>query len=449
MLPEERRAAFSLAAIYATRMVGLSMILPVFALYAEHLIGYTRELSGIAIGAYAMSQVLLQIPFGYWSDRFGTRPVIISGLIIFVIGSIVAATSTTMWGVIAGRAIQGGGAIAAAVMALAADLAREEQRSKVMAIIGISIGASFAVAIVCGPIIGHHWGLAGIFWLNAALGLIAIALLHWVVPKPAHVRHVRVSRALRDYLPVLADRQLLRLNGGIFILHLTLTATFTALPLALRDIAGVDPSRVWIIYAAALLGSIVVMGPVLGIAERRRLVRPIFIAAIALLAIAEIGFANSASATTMAVSLWVFFLAFNVLEAFLPSLISRFAPAAKRGTAMGVYSSAQFLGPSVGGALGGVLLGRYGEPAVFKLCVVAVLAWLAFAFGMKSPRYLDTRVLTLAAEMRSNDADVVGKLRAVGGVCEVFLVADEGIAYLKVETKMLDTVALERFGQLA
>ena len=347
MTQTERRAALSLAAIFSTRMLGLFMILPVFALYTEHLKGSTHALFGLAIGIYGLTQAILGIPFGMLSDKFGRKPIITLGLLIFAAGSVVAAMSHTIYGVILGRALQGAGAIAAAVMALAADLTREEHRLKAMATIGASIGLSFTVALVLGPIL-NHWmgGVPGIFWLTAVLALLAIAVLHLWVPTPAatHVHH-DAEAVLADFGPVLKNTQLLRLNFGVFALHLLLTSSFVVVPLALRDDAHLPTGQHWIVYLVVMLIALAVMVPFVIIAEKRRKMKQVFVAAISVLVLAELVFmAEYRHLAGLIAGLLLFFIAFNLLEATLPSLIAKMAPPDKKGTAMGVYSSSQFVG---------------------------------------------------------------------------------------------------------
>lgn len=440
MLPGERRAALSLAGIFSLRMLGMFMILPIFALYAPELEGSTPTLMGLAIGAYGMTQAILQIPFGLLSDRFGRKPVIAAGLLLFALGSVVAALSTSIYGVILGRAIQGSGAIAAAVMALAADLTREEQRTKAMAIIGMSIGFSFSLALVAGPVLDHWFGLSGIFWLTAVLACLGIAVLYLVVPQP------QVSRLHRDaepvpaqFLSVLKDVQLLRLNFGIFTLHMILTATFTVLPLILRDALGMPSAAHWHLYLPVMLLSVAAMVPFIILAERRRRMKQVFLGAILAVAMAEFGMAFwHVNFTAVALLLFLFYAGFNLLEATLPSLISKMAPPDSKGTAMGFYSSSQFLGAFIGGVAGGWLQGRYGVGGVLAFGGAAALTWLVLAASMRSPRYLTTQLLHVGVVDRKQARSLAQRFTQVRGVAEAVVIGEEGVAYLKVDKHALD-----------
>lgn len=444
MLPGEQRAALSLAGIFSLRMLGMFMILPVFALYAEKLEGATPMLMGLAIGAYGMTQAILQIPFGLLSDRFGRKPVITAGLLLFALGSVVAALSTSVYGVIVGRAIQGAGAIAAAVMALAADLTREEQRTKAMAIIGMSIGFSFSLALVAGPMLDHWIGLAGIFWLTAVLACLGIAVLYLVVPQP------QISRLHRDaepvpaqFMAVLKDAQLLRLNYGILSLHLILTATFTVLPLILRDSLGMASAVHWHLYLPVMLLSVAAMVPFIILAERRRRMKQVFLSAILAVAMAEFGMALwHVSMTNVAVLLFLFYVGFNLLEATLPSLISKLAPPDSKGTAMGFYSSSQFLGAFVGGVAGGWLQGRLGIGGVMAFCGGVAMLWLLVAASMRSPRYLTTQLLHVDIVDAQHARILAQRFTQVRGVAEAVVIGEEGVVYLKVDKHALDERAL-------
>ncbi len=377
----------SLGLIFGLRMIGLFMILPVFSLYAHHLDGFTPTLMGLAIGAYGLTQAAFQIPFGLLSDRIGRKRVIVIGLLIFAVGSVVAALSDSIYGVIAGRALQGTGAIAAAIMALLADLTRHTVRTKAMAILGGSVGMSFTLALVLGPVFNGWIGVPGIFWMTGVLALLAILVTRFIVPNPA------VSHFHRDTEPVpaqfrqvFANPQLLRLDFGIFTLHMLITANFVVLPLLLQDTLQLPSPHHWWLYLPVLLLSVVVMLPVIFVAERRKIIKPVFLSAIVLMGFAEAGLLLfHQHIAEVAVLLFLFFTGFNLMEATLPSLVSRMAPAQSKGTAMGIYSSSQFLGAFVGGAAGGWLLGLYDISGVFTGCALMTLLWLLVASGMQSP----------------------------------------------------------------
>lgn len=423
------------------------MILPVFALYAQHLEGSTPALIGLAIGIYGLFQAILGIPFGMISDKVGRKPVIVGGLIIFAVGSVVAAEATTIWGVILGRALQGGGAIAAVVMALAADLTREEHRVKAMATIGASIGLSFTLALIAGPLLNKWIGVPGIFWLTALLGVAAIAVLYLWVPPPVQSKMHRDAQAVPDYFKsVLRDPQLLRLDFGVFALHMLLTASFVVVPLAMRDHAGLAADHHWMVYLGVMIAAIAVMVPFVIIAEKRRKMKQIFVGAVVLLALSELVLmAEWHSLIGIVVGLLLFFIAFNLLEATLPSLIAKITPPDKKGTAMGVYSSSQFFGAFCGGALGGWLYGVAGFNWVFGFCAVVALVWVAVAATMREPRYLSSQLLHVGEMSVSEGEHLSQRLARIRGVAEVVVIVEEGVAYLKVDKAILDADALREF----
>lgn len=440
MSPVELRASASLAAIFGLRLLGMFVILPVFAIYAEQLPGGSNlTLVGIAIGAYGLTQAILQIPFGWWSDRYGRKPVIYVGLAIFAAGSFIAAAGSSIYVVILGRVLQGAGAISAAVMAMAADLTREEHRTKAMAMIGSTIGLAFAFSLVASPWLAGMIGVPGLFILTGVLALAAMLVVWRVVPDVPDVRRPAAPRgALREFWNALVDPQLARLNYGIFALHAVLMALFIVVPFSLRD-AGLPVSEHWKVYLPAMLGSFVLMLPaVVGRPSARRTKR-YFTLAVALILIAHLALPwLNGSVAALAFFLLLFFTPFNVLEAMLPSLTSRMAPAESKGTAIGVYSSVQFFGTFAGAVLGGYLYGRYGMHGVVIADAALLVIWLIVAFGMKAPEALSTRTYTVPTLDASQAERLVARLRALPGVREARVVAAESTAYLKVDSTRFD-----------
>ncbi|HNC51040.1 MAG TPA: MFS transporter [Accumulibacter sp.] len=384
MSRQEKRAGISLAAVFALRMLGLFLILPVFAIYARTLpSGNDMALVGVALGAYGLTQACLQIAYGAASDRFGRKPVIVFGLLLFAAGSFVAAAAGDIYLVIAGRVLQGAGAISAAVTALAADLTREQHLTKVMAMIGSSIGLMFAVSMVGAPLFYTLVGMPGIFMMTGLLALLAIFVVLRVVPAAPAVPR---QPTWQSFVEVLGHRQLLRLNFGVFALHLMLTAMWVLLPGELIHIGGLPVAEHWKVYLPALLLSFVVMVPAIIFAERRGHMKLIFNAAIVLLLIVQAGFGLFAGGLyALAFWLMLFFVAFNILEAAQPSLISRIAPAHAKGAALGVYNTTQALGLFLGGVVGGLLAKYAGAGAVWLAGVLLALLWLLLGLTMSMP----------------------------------------------------------------
>jgi len=381
----ERRATASLASIYGLRLLGMFVILPVFALYAETLEGgASHTMIGIALGAYGLTQAILQVPFGWASDRWGRKPVIYAGLAIFAFGSFVAAAANTIEWVIVGRCLQGAGAISAAVIALTADLTRDAVRTRAMAIIGITIALTFALSLIAGPLLKAAIGVPGIFALTGILALGAMAVVRYAVPDPGGVR-VEREAGVAQLRRVLADPQLLRLNYGTFALHAALMALFAQVPFALVDL-GLTGERHWVVYLPVLLLSIVFMLPFIRQVDRAGRGKPLLVGAVVALGAAQVAVAVSLhSLAGMVVALTLFFTALNLLEAMLPSLVSKCAPVEARGAAVGVNASMQFLGAFVGAAAGGFLSQHAGTGAVFMLGVGLTLVWLAASATMSAP----------------------------------------------------------------
>lgn len=432
MSPAELRAGASLAGVFGLRMLGLFLILPVFAVHAPQLAGGDDlTLVGIALGAYGLAQAILQIPFGMASDRWGRKPVIYLGLVIFAAGSFLAAAAGDIWTVIAGRTLQGAGAIASVVIALAADLTREQHRTKTMAMIGATIGLAFALSLVAAPALYRFIGMAGLFALTGVLSLAAIWVVRRMVPEaPLHVHAAPETDMLGEGV---LHPELLRLNIGIFVLHVVQMAMFVVVPPIVVQ-AGLELPSHWKLYLPVVLASFVVMMPPIVYADRRNQPKPVMLGSIALLLAVEAALGLSgASVWALAALLVAFFAAFNVLEALLPSLVSRIAPAHARGTAIGVYNTTQTLGLFFGGLLGGWVAKHFGTGAVFGGCAVLVAIWLAAAAGMRplAPvNGLSSLTFSIAAGVELNGLREA--LARLDGVREAEVLAHERIARLKV-----------------
>lgn len=377
MTPLERRSVSSLALLYCFRMLGLFMVLPLLALYALDMPGADPLTIGLALGIYGLSQALLQIPLGWLSDQLGRKPVIIGGLLVFALGSVIAAMADSIYGVVAGRALQGAGAIASTVMALVADLTREEQRTKAMALVGMSIGLSFAVALVLGPAVAAAGGLGAVFWFTALLALAGIAIVLFLVPTPPRgLRHDDVGARGGLFMRSLRDVALLRLNFAVFSLHFILMALFLVVPGLLLEVAGLARDSHWLVYLPALALSIAGMVPMMMLAERKGRLREMFLLGIGLLMLAMVVLASAALPAMIYLGMWLFFIGFNYLEATLPSLVSKAVFQGGKGTALGIFSTCQFFGAFAGGALGGWLVKAGGNTALVLTCLGLAVTWL-------------------------------------------------------------------------
>lgn len=440
MTPTEVRATMSLASIYGLRMFGMFSILPIFAIYASTLPGKPSGfMVGLALGAYGLTQALFQLPFGMASDKFGRKPVIYLGLAIFAVGSMVAALAPNIEAIILGRVIQGAGAVSAVVTALLADLTRDEHRTKAMASIGATIGVAFALSLVGGPLLNQWIGVPGIFAVTGFLTLAAIAVVKFVVPDPVHSHyHSDASAAPAKLKDVLKNSQLLRLNYGIFALHAAQMAMFVVVPFAIIQSSGMHENQHWQIYLPVLIASFLLMAPAIIYAEKQSKMKQVFVGAIALMLIAQLMFSFSIQDFWgIVASLILYFVSFNILEASLPSIISKIAPSAAKGTAMGVYNTSQSLGVFTGGALGGYLSHTFGFASVFIFCSVMMLLWLVMAYSMQSPPAVRTKMYTMAetALDMSLESEVTLKseLAKLEGVIEVAVLPQEQTVILKLD----------------
>jgi len=435
----EKRAAFSLASVFAFRMLGLFMLMPVLAIYGQSFEHVSPMWIGLAIGAYGLTQALLQIPMGWLSDKVGRKPVIIGGLVVFAIGSVIAAVADSIYWVTAGRALQGMGAIASALLALAADLSRDEQRPKVMAVIGMCIGLSFAVAMLLGPIVAASFGISGVFWLTAGLAILGIVIVSSVVPNALNRAPKGDTVASVAEIKRLAKHpQLLRLDIGVMLLHLTLTTLFVVLPGQLIT-GGLAAESHWQLYIPVLFAAFILMAPLMIIAIKKQKEKQVFLLSILVLILSALGLILlPTSIMSIALCMLFYFIAFNFLEATMPALVSRIAPANQKGSAMGVFSSGQFFGAFLGGILGGYLAQNGEANTVFAAAAGVGVIWLLIAWQMQIPP--KSKVISLMADLSDphRAEQLAEQLVALPGVIEATMVNDENRSYLKVNDKEFD-----------
>ena len=435
----ERRSTFALSSIFALRMLGLFMIVPVFAVAGQSYQYATPALIGLAVGVYGLTQAILQIPFSLIADRFSRKPLIILGLLLFALGGAVAAMSDTIYGVIIGRAIAGGGAVSAVVMALLADVTREENRTKAMATMGMSIGVSFMVAFSLGPWLTTLVGISGLFWVTTLMGLLAILMLFMV---PATQRHHKNFQQgyFNQLKQVLKMKDLNRLHVSVFALHLLLTAMFIYVPSQLIQYADIPLSKHGLVYLPLLVVSLFFAFPSIILAEKYRKMRGIFLTAIGGiitgLAVMIFGFESK---YILLLGLGLFFIAFNVMEALLPSWLSKAAPIQSKATAMGVNASGQFLGAFCGGILGGQLNMLGNTTLGWSILTGIALIWLLISFGLSQPRYLSSLVFSLP-EAKQTD-EWTSQLLAIRGIEEVVVMPEQQVAYVKVDKQQIDDAA--------
>ncbi len=419
------------------------MVLPVLAFSVVGYPDYSPLLLGLTLGAYGLVQAILQIPLGLLSDRVGRRPVIIGGLLMFIFGSIVCAVVETMEGLILGRALQGAGAIASTLMAMVTDLTSEENRTKAMAMIGGSIGFSFILAMVLGPLITLKYGLSGIFWMTAILGALGVLIVLVLVPRRVEVQHNReTSTDLKQIVRLIKQTTLLRLNYGIFALHLALMAAFVAIPTILSDELGIEAQNLWWVYLLLLGGGFFIMLPGMIIAEKHNGQKWSFLVSVGAMMMATLALSLYRGPIMTPVLLLIFFTAFNLLEASLPSWMSKSCPVGNRGTAMGIYSTSQFLGAFFGGLLGGWSLQMFGVNGLFMVISFILALWWLVCLGLKSPRPLKTLVLTVGELEHTDFTKIVSN---IAGVEDILLLEGERLAYVQVDRLQVDMSSLQPY----
>ena len=435
MTPLERRATISLASVFALRMFGMFSILPVLAIYGHQLPGGSSAfLIGVALGIDGLAQAFLQIPFGLMSDRFGRKKVIYVGLLLFALGSFIAAGADDIYMIILGRLVQGTGAIAAAVIALTADLTREENRAKSMATIGMSIGATFGLSMVAGPVLANLIGVSGIFAMTGVLALLAMLVIKFAVPNPVISRvHADAQTVPEQITAVLKNPELQRLDFGIFSLHAAMRGLFVVVPLVLLEVGGMSVDAHWKVYLPVLLISFVAVIPAIIVAETKGKLKQVFCGAVSLLLFSTLLMAVFIhNFTGVIIALFLFFLAFNLLEATLPSLVSKIAPSGSKGTAIGVYNSFQFFGLFLGGALGGFLAQHVGNAAVFVFAAGLCLAWLLLALSMRTPPVVRTHMMAVNDMTEAQALTLSAALSRIDGVVEAVVIPGQNVAYLKL-----------------
>lgn len=430
------QTVFPIATIFSFRLLGLFMLIPIFTLYANELNHSTPMLMGVALGCYGLSQGILQIPFGLLSDRFGRKPLITAGLILFAIGSLMGAFAHSIEMMIAARIFQGAGAIGSVLMALLADLTPDEQRTKAMAVVGISIGISFSLAMIISPIIAVYAGLPGIFYLTAIFAISGILLLHLVIPTPKkdpfHQHNVINPKQFKQ---VLQNRHLQRLNISIFLQHLMLTSTFYVLPLLLKQhIQQGHLSEPWHFYLPLMLSAFIIMMPALTLSERKNRIRQLFIIAVTLTTLSQLMLAFfNPYWPSLCITMLIYFVAFNILEATLPSQISRQADASNKGTAMGIYSSSQFLGIFAGGALAGILFQYAGNNGIFLLNAAIGTIWIIISYFIEPNAYQLTHTISFKSLPDEDDEMLINKLLQLPGVVSVSISRADREIHLRID----------------
>ena len=447
MFPHEWRASTTLSGVYALRMLGMFLVLPVLAMYAASLPGAedNKTLVGLAMGIYGLTQALLQLPLGIASDKFGRKKTIYAGLVVFAAGSFLAAAADTLPLLVAARAIQGAGAVSAAVTALLADLTRDGVRTRAMAMIGLSIGLTFSISLVVAPMIADVVGVRGLFLLTGILTVASIGVVAFMTPDPEFSKLHEDTQAQPARIgEVLKNRQLLNLDFGIFALHAAQMALFTALPFAMTQL-GLEKIQHWKVYLPSTVAGLVVMVPLIIIGETRNRLKQVFILGIVCIAAAQIGLLSGMhSIWLITVYLIVYFIGFNVLEASLPSMVSKIAPSDLKGTAMGVYNTMQSVGLFAGGAAGGLLFQKYGFVGVFAFCSTLMLLWLVLAVLSPAPKPVKNLSYPVGSVWQGNQEGLYRALSELEGVEDISFSFDRQTVYIKVLQKGFDQAAAEK-----
>ncbi len=441
------RAAASIAALFLVRMLGLFAILPVLPLFADDVPGSTPLLVGIALGIYGLSQAALQIPMGLLSDRFGRKLIVALGLLVFIVGSIVASWAEDIYGIILGRLLQGCGAIASTLFALVSDLTRVEQRSKAMAIIGIGIAGSFALSLVIGPLLASYFGYASVFVFSAVTGCVGLLLVWAVIPSTSVMRtNLNTAVVAEKFREILFHPSLVAVNLGVMILHYLLMSGFLVFPLLLQQV-GVDPASHSGHYLGVLLASAVVMAPFVWLSDRQGQSKIVMLLMILCMTGSLVGLGANERYLIVMASMVLFFTGFNMLEVLLPAHVSRVVAAGSRGTGMGVYSTCQYTGTFLGGLVGGLILANGDLADVMYVNGAVCLCWFLLTLGMQNLSNIESRTLKLGSAIGRPAHELLDALSSVNGVLDVVLIEEDGVAYLKVDGTRFDDNDLGRFAE--
>lgn len=422
------------------------MLIPVFTIYANKLTNATPMLIGLALGCYGLTQSILQIPFGMLSDKYGRKPIITIGLILFTIGSLIGAYTHSIEGMILARSLQGAGAIGSVLIALLTDLTPDAKRTQAMAIVGSTIGMSFSLAIVISPYITKAFGLSGIFSITAILSIIGLLIIHTVIPTP---KKIDVNTNRIKFKEVFCNKHLMRLNVGIFFQHLILTATFFAVPMLLQEQIKLGKlTALWHFYLPLVIVSFIAMVPCIIFAEKKRKIKLVFNLSVSLILLTQACLIfTSGSLLNIGICLFVFFVGFNILEANLPSIVSKQANIENRGSAMGIYSSFQFLGIFVGGSLSGIIFHWHSYAGIFILNTIISLIWLYISSSMQPLQY--QLVISIPYSKNITDKDgIINQLGSLDGVCHVTVSNQDNTVYLRVEKALYKDGSAEKILQI-